>query len=51
MDFDVASKLLTLIAAAMDAGDADSYPELRLRFVRMLLDKGALLRIKVVHNI
>ena len=39
-DTEVAAKVLTLILAAMNAADADRHSALRLRFVRMLLDKG-----------
>jgi len=37
---ELATKVLTLILAAMDAADADLHSALRLRFIKMLLAKG-----------
>jgi len=37
---ELATKVLTLVLAAMDAADADLHSALRLRFIKMLLAKG-----------
>ena len=41
-DMELATKVLTLILAAMNAADADLHSALRLRFIKMLLEKGRL---------
>ena len=49
-DAEVAAKVFTLILAVMNAADADSHAALRLRFIRMLLDKGNLLLTCLLFN-
>ena len=41
-DVDLATKVLTLILAAMDASDADAHADLRQQFLKKLLENGNL---------
>ena len=41
-DVDLATKVLTLILAAMDASDADTHADLRQVFLKKLLENGKL---------